>query len=185
MNVSVSQNILFSHLASLCGGFGVSYQAGQEGGFFSSLHREGVRDRDLATLNRLLHGRAVKLEDYRGVVRGLTRLRDERLADGAIQRRFEEARERFGFFHVSAMEALQERELTDRFARFAIELQPVLCQMGYVPAGGPRDVAYEFRHFVENESLIDLFDLARRYATASAALRFEKGLWEAVRLGKR
>ncbi|HSA60095.1 MAG TPA: hypothetical protein VLJ37_10475 [bacterium] len=185
MNVSVSQNILFSHVANLCGGFGVSYQAGQESGFFSSLHREGVLERDLATLDRLLRGRPVKLEDYRGVVRGLTRLRDERVADDAIQRRFEAAGHRFARCHDSAMAALEERGLTDRFVGFAIELQPLLFQQGYRPAGGPRDVAYEFRHFVEDESLIDLLDLARRYAMASGALRLEKELWEALRVAKR
>lgn len=185
MNVPVSQNFLFSHLASLCDGFGVSYQAGQEALFLSTLYLEGVEDHDLTTLNRLLHGRAVKLQDYRGTVRGLTRLRDERVADDAIRRRFENARARFARFHDSVMEALEERGLTDRFARYAIELQPLLCKQGYLPAGGPRDVAFEFRHFVEKELSIDLFDLARGYAMASGTLRFEKDLWDTVRSAKR
>lgn len=174
-------NLLVGYVNNLVGVLGMSYQPGKEGSFFSSLQDQGLRDNEVQALARVLSGKSVKLHVYQSALKGLTRLQYDCMAENAVRKRCEAARERFESCHDRAMESLRERGDLDTFVAYAIEVQPILCQMGYLPGGGCRDVAYEYRSFVEGKSYIELFDLARAYARASVKLGEARKLLEAVR----
>lgn len=176
-----ASNLLVGYVNSLVGVLGVSYAPGQERSFFSTLQDQGLRDNEVEALSRVLSGKSVKLHVYQSALKALTRLQYDCLAENAIRQRCDVARERFESCHDRAMDSLRERGDLDTFVTYAIEIQPVLCQMGYLPGGGCRDVAYEYRSFVEGKSHIDLFGLARAYARASVEFGEARRLLEEVR----